>query len=354
MIVPGIPRSVSLSSFDGTSLQVSFSAPDDNGGDAAMTYLIEYDTQSNFATRLSLPMTAVSGGQPFYFIIPNLVRGTPYFVRVRAVNSQGAGAPASTYPLSEYPREIPTAPTNVQVAITSGRVNDGKVTVTWDAPTCDGGDVVTQYRVKWDVVPSMNSLELAPNKGEVPVLVSASDSYTISNLTPGRTYYIMVAAENSVGRRYTAAPLSIIPAFQRPGKPSNVELAIPGVCASVGCITVDWDAPVVPAHGIFCSGLATPNLCPATMGRNQEADGGSPITHYTLEWSRDDDFCNIDGTADVPSSATGTFSYTISSLPQGLAYYVRLYAVNGYGRSDAQMGMGVIGTGGTLVITVPF
>ena len=114
---------------------------------------------------------------------------------------------------------------------------------------------------------------------------------------------------------------------------------------------VVWTPPVVPAHGIFCSGLAVPDLCPLTMGRGQEADGGAPITHYQLEWSRTADFCTIDGTSDVSWTNTGTFSYTISYLTHGLTYYVRLYAVNSQGVSDAQMGSGIIGAGGALVIT---
>ena len=39
MVAPGLPRSVSLLSYNGTALQVVFSAPDDNGGDSAITYL---------------------------------------------------------------------------------------------------------------------------------------------------------------------------------------------------------------------------------------------------------------------------------------------------------------------------
>jgi len=335
IIVPGAPTCVSLISLSGTSLQVRFSAPLDNGGDAGLTYLIEYDTDPLFTTRQVLPMTAVQGGQPFKKEIPGLIRGTVYYVRVKAVNSQGPGAFAVSDPTHEFPREIPTAPTNVRVAITSGRVGDGKVTVAWAMPTCDGGAPVTNFRVKWDVVEQFNSLELYPNKDEVSILVTDSMSTTLSGLTPGRIYYISVAAENMVGRRYISAALSVVPSLQAPGKPWNPLLSLPMVCTNPSCIKVDWTFPHVPKHGIFCSGLGTPNDCPVTMGRGTQADGGAPITHYTLEWSRYADFCVVDATADVPASAAGTFTYTIQNLFGGSTYYVRLYAVNTAGRGDA-------------------
>lgn len=133
-----------------------------------------------------------------------------------------------------------------------------------------------------------------------------------------------------------------------PGKPVSVSLAVPGTCLSTSCIRVTWDAPLVPAHGIYCSGGGTvstgANPCPLTMGRAREADGGAPITMYTLEWSRTPDFCVIDATTDVPSDAR---VYIIQNLTPGLTYYVRIYAVNSQGRSEAQSQ----GASGALMLT---
>jgi hypothetical protein len=214
-VVPGRPTSVSLDVMSGTSLVARWSAPLDNGGDAAITYIVEYDDDPLFSTRRRLSMNAVQGGQPFYKEIPGLERGVVYYVRVIAVNSQGESQPQATTPVSEYPREFPTAPTNVRVGVTSGRLGDGKLTVSWGAPTCNGGAEVTAYRVKWDVVNTLNSLELPPNKGEVTVLVTAGMSTTLSDLTPGRSYFISVAAENRVGRRYISSPIVAVPSLRK-------------------------------------------------------------------------------------------------------------------------------------------
>lgn len=137
-----------------------------------------------------------------------------------------------------------------------------------------------------------------------------------------------------------------------PGKPSSVVLSHPGVCTTTACIAVTWSFPWVPHHNVYCSGGGTvstgPNLCPLTMGRASQADGGSPITFYTIEWSRNHDFCTIDGSVDVPSDA---YTYVIQYLTGGLQYYVRIYAVNAVGRSDAQTGAGLLGDQGQLVLT---
>lgn len=141
------------------------------------------------------------------------------------------------------------------------------------------------------------------------------------------------------------------PLTELPGKPSSVSLSNPNTCATTSCITVAWSAPVVPFSNVFCSGggsvYTNPQPCPVTMGRGTDADGGSPITSYTLEWSRNHDFCTIDGSADVPY---GSSPYTIQYLTAGLQYYVRVYATNAQGRGDAQTGTGLLGDGGQLTL----
>jgi hypothetical protein len=157
----------------------------------------------------------VTGPSPFTASIDNLIKGKPYFVRVRARNSQGLGAFLASTPASEYPRELPTAPLGVRLGVTSGRSGDGKLTVTWAMPTCDGGDNVTSFRIKWDLNAEFNSLNLPPHKNEVDVLVTNSFSYTISNLNVGVMYFVSVAAQNRVGLRYIPTPLSAVPSLRK-------------------------------------------------------------------------------------------------------------------------------------------
>ena len=78
----------------------------------------------------------LAGGAPFHYTITSLAIGIPYYLRVYAHNSQGYGLPQAMSPPSEFPREVPSAPTNVQLAVTSST----KLTVQYATPSHIGGD----------------------------------------------------------------------------------------------------------------------------------------------------------------------------------------------------------------------
>ena len=90
---------------------------------------------------------------------------------------------------------------------------------------------------------------------------------------------------------------------------------------------------------------------PTREGR--EADGGSAITSYLVEWDSVSTFGSSDacgvychkGQASVPVTAGSQTSYThtIQNLQPGKTYYVRVYAQNAVGPSDAQDREGLLG-----------
>src|SRR5207249_9316692 len=69
-----------------------------------------------------------------------LTPGVTYFYKVRAVNSVGL-SPLSTE-ASATPSTTPSAPQNLQA--TAGILN---VTLTWNAPSTNGGSPITGYKV---------------------------------------------------------------------------------------------------------------------------------------------------------------------------------------------------------------
>ena len=145
MVVPGLADSVSISPASGTSLRVVFTPPADNGGDTIDQYLVEWDLLANFSGNAmgdgafgSAPVNYLAGGAPFTYTITGLTMGQSYFVRVKAHNSQGYGTGKTSTPASEYPRQLPTAPQNVVLSVTS----DSKLTVSYATPANQGGDTV--------------------------------------------------------------------------------------------------------------------------------------------------------------------------------------------------------------------
>jgi hypothetical protein len=339
IVVPTTPVSVVLAVQSGSELSVSYSAPTDDGGDSISEYLIEWDTSSSFdsgagsvyngATITALGYMSeseLSGGAPYTSIISGLTKGINYYVRVSAYNTEGFGATSSVE--NEYPREIPTQPMNVVLGVTS----ESKMTVMFDSPGDIGGDSITNYRIEWDTSAAFDS-----NVASATVDATAQKYYTIEGLTTGVAYYVRVSASNSVGYGATivSSPASAIPAYQVPGKPSTVQ-----VVSSDAQLTVTFGYPRVPAHGLWCGGLTVPALCPVGMGFdhgivNGEADGGSKITKYIVEWDTVPTFNSGSsaphaGEMEILAHPTFLEPYNgvISSLTNGQTYYVRVMAYN--------------------------
>ena len=139
-----------------------------------------------------------------------LKSGTPYYLRVRAINAIGMGEPTNvvTTDLSapksqtvrQTPRSPPTAPPSVTVY---AHVDDGtKLQVFWTRPDSDNGGTITQYIVEWTTT-SFGTYN--PNGDNATILVADLTAtypweYNITGLTPGTTYTVRVVAENDQGR----------------------------------------------------------------------------------------------------------------------------------------------------------
>jgi hypothetical protein len=358
MVVPGVPTGVTLQVVDGTSMRVFINPPQDDGGDTVTKYMVEWDIFSNFTSGLNNSalgqheVTNLAGGAPFIYTIPSLTTGVDYYVRVSAYNQMGYGLPTPTSPPYEHPRRIPTAPTSVKLGITS----NSKLTVSFDLPTDIGGDPISHFKIEWDRISNFQSRHSLPHKGEVEVDATKHRSYTISpevGLQENIVYYVRVSAKNLVGYGATQwpEPAFAMPNLQVPGRITTAKVA--PQTGVEGNLTVFWSYPRVPAHSIFCGGggpgnLTLPDNCPTGMGRGTEADGGTPILSYKVEWDTNKWFNSTNslpekGFYELTNLAGGEpYQYTIPSLTKTKTYYVRLFAYNARGDSAACDKTGVL------------
>lgn len=321
MVVPGLPTGVILQVTSVSELRVLFSPPDDSGGDVIDKYKIEWSISAAFDTFDSSTMSYLNGGAPFFKMIRGLTKGTSYYVRVKAKNSQGYGIGQSSSPLSLNPHTVPSAPTNVNLGVTAKSM----LTVQWDIPSDNGGDVITSYVVEWDTVNSFNSMELAPHKNSVTIDDTAQTSYTLTGLTPSQVYYARVKAVNSkgAGAHQVTVPPSAITINMRPGKPHTLSV-VPTTTS--GELVVSWQAPRIPFHGYPCSGnMLQPRDCPNANGFDA-ALGGSNLIKYEIQWSENSDFSGS------TSESTTSTSFTLG-LTANTKYYVRVVAKNAQGYS---------------------
>jgi len=329
-VVPGAPTDVKLSVLSQTSLRVDFEPPTDDGGDDITQYVISWSSDNDtFMQADNASVVLVAQGGPYSKVLTNLEKGVAVYVHVQAVNSQGAGPGAASAPARLAPHEEPANPLDVKLGVTS----DSMLTVRWDPPGDDGGSAVLGYYVEWDTGNSFATTSRSPNKGAADV-GAGQRAYTMDGLLENTKYYVRVAAYNAAGRgTYTLSyPTFEQPFIQNPGRPVNVT-ATPG--GQPGTVNVSWDFPQIPFHGYPCYGtLDAPSTCATPFGKTRpEANGGSEITSYRVEWSIDPSFAQTESDSGFNSTAGSEFNYVIGNLTEAQTYYVRVASRNPVGYS---------------------
>jgi len=336
MVVPGPPTSVSLDVVSATELRIMFGSPIDNGGDAIQKYLIEWSLSNSFREVGSTTIEYLKGGSPFFKTIGNLSTGHYYFFRVSAWNSQGYGQPQFSSPPSLNPHKPPSAPTGVEVKVTS----ETMLTVGWHPPSNNGGDQIRKYRVEWDTRASFESANSPPHKGYIDVDAEENSSHTITMLSPDKVYFIRIFAFNSAGLGDPAVsdPLYVSTSNQVPGIVQGV--AIHESSSSSGSLDVKWQRPLIPHHGIPCFGtLDKPRECPSRYGSTlRSSDGGEPILEYQVEYNERSDYRGTDGGRKIVST---TYT-TIDQLTSGRNYYIRVLARNTVGSGPYTTGYRIV------------
>ncbi len=137
----------------------------------------------------------------------NLLNGTTYFFTVRAGNSGGLSGESNQ--ANATPATVPAAPTNV-----SAVAGNGEATVTFTAPTENGGSPITGY-------------EVTDSSGNV-VTTGAASPIVITGLTNGTSYTFTVKAINGLGKSTASADSNaVIP--QKSSGNSTVPIDTPSV-----------------------------------------------------------------------------------------------------------------------------
>jgi hypothetical protein len=217
---PDGPINVLLRTTSHSMVTVSFDAGY-NGGDTVQTYRVEWDTASAFNSGSPSPHKGfVDLDASLYnsYTVQYLTTNQQYFVRVMAGNSAGFSVATNASPASAAPAvQIPGKPHSIAAATggSSGEIDvsfqrprvpwhlipcSGTVASPNDCPkevggsvaSSDGGSSISEYVIEYSEESDFSGYD----QGQI---VTTSLTVTITNLTPGRTYYIRVAARNQNG-----------------------------------------------------------------------------------------------------------------------------------------------------------
>jgi fibronectin type 3 domain-containing protein len=271
--LPSAPQNL-VATKGNAQVVLTWAAPASNGGSAVTGYKVYRGT--------------VSGGESLLAIVGNvltytdsgLTNGQTYFYRVSAVTAAGEGAQSSE--ASATPTTVPSAPQ--ALAATGG---NAQVTLTWSAPSSNGGTSITGYKIY-----------RGTTSGGETLLTTLGNvlTYTDSGLTNGQRYYYKVSAINSVGEGPMSSEASATPAA-----PATMPSAPQSLQANAGDaqVVLTWSAP--------------------------SSNGGSAVTGYKIYRG------TASGGETLLATVGNVLTYTDSGLTNGLTYYYKVSAVNSVG-----------------------
>lgn len=269
-VAPSAPRVISNSRQESSWL-LTFGAPLDNGGSPVTSYRLEQFSGGSWIT------AQTSSGTVFNVALP--ARGTFQDFRLIAVNSAGDSAASNLIRIST-PAARPSAPQNFSAEL----MTDGRVQMSWGAPSDDGGAAVSNYRIE-------------ALRGGVWSLVTVQRNTTNSSivLAKGTTASYRVLAANTAGFSDPTPAIEL-------ARAATVPSAVAGLSASLanGLVRLTWIAP--------------------------SDDGGSPSLGYRIEQRIGSEWSAIAQGVSTPS-----FSFPVAAPGQVMTF--RVLATNALGFS---------------------
>ena len=183
---PTAPKNVVLTRGVRNEINVSWEAPDSDGGAAITGYTATATPTAGTA------VTCASAVPTLSCKLTGLVAGTSYSVTVTATNATGAGTTSTAKSLT--PGAAPASP-----GTPTGVAGNSEVRVTWTAPADDGGLAITKYTVT------------STPEGKTCSPAGTELVCTVTSLSPGTAYTFAVTATNEAGSATSLASAAVIP-----------------------------------------------------------------------------------------------------------------------------------------------
>ena len=275
---PGAPTGLSATADGQTRIDLSWTAPSDEGGSKITGYRIEVSTDGLSWSDLVANTNATSTS----YSHTGLTAGSARHYRVSAINSAGAGSATDVADATTDSPPAVTAP-GEPTGLTATANGQTQIDLSWTAPSDNGGAAVTGYRIEVSTDGSSWS-DLVANTN------ATSTSYSHTGLTAGSARHYRVSAINSVGT----------------GSASNVDNATtdsapaprPTGAAVTGRIT-------------DCSGeQVTPGIDSYRITISGTLNANRAVSNVTVTGRFGGDFVGIDAVGSMTAGESASFSIT--------------------------------------------
>ena len=278
------------------------------------------------------------------YTLTDMTPGEAISATISARNALGHSTPTASVPDElAPPRQRPSEPSSVHLIRDSGR----SLHVSFTAPESDGGDLIAQYRIEYDPLPSFDSRDGSP-LGFYNKLSSQCDpvrlcEHTILGLTEGVEYHVRVFAGNSYGFGIPSLsqPRAVAP-VNPPSPPESVVIQHAGSSGSDSRASTAIDVAFSPSPSLSTSNVtqykiewnAVDLYQPHTVQRIAITDDGTGSgtgiggtfklgyeSHFTKPLTADSSAHQIKVAIETLATV-GSVSVARESLPNGYAWFV--------------------------------
>ena len=304
--VPGAPTSLSATADGTTAINLSWTAPADDGGSDITGYRIEVSPNGTSSWN---DLVANTGSTTTYSHT-GLDAGDTRHYRVSAINSVGTGA-ASNVDDATTDAAAPTVP-GAPTGLTATASGTTTIDLSWTAPGDNGGSAITGYRI-----------EVSPNgasswTNRVADTGTTATTYSHTGLDAGTTRHYRVSAINSVG---TGAASSTDNATTDDATTTNT--------AATGMPRISGTAQVGEILMALTSGISDADGLPAS---------------FTYRWVRVDS----DGTSTETGVGSNSNRYSPTAADVGKKIRVKVSFTDNAGNSEGPLTSDAYPASGTI------
>ncbi|MSW43399.1 MAG: hypothetical protein F2836_01390, partial [Actinobacteria bacterium] len=290
-----------------------WTAPADGGTVSGYRVAVSTSATGTFAstTGTCAPVTTLAS-EARSCTAGNLTNGVAYYFRVAAVNSVGTGE-YSAVSIPATPQGVPGTPD-----APNATAGDTVATLTWTAPSSDGGTAITGYTIQRSLFGGPFSAQPGCTGLGVALICTAT------GLLNGSDVAFRLAAANAGGQGPWSATSTAVTPFGAPGAPPQ-----PQGVAGVTSATITWDPPF---------------------------NNGSSLTGYTVTQATASGgpFVDVTGACIESTDYPTITQCSLTGLTSGQEYFYKVRAANAAGAgsySPVSLGIVPIASSSPPVIT---